>query len=52
MSSWLKSDVKKISCSELTACGRLAIFLCQKSTASNRSAGVMEACLEGVGVKK
>ncbi len=32
---------RKFSCLELTACGRLAIFLCQKSMAYNRSTMVM-----------
>jgi hypothetical protein len=41
MSSWLKANVKKISCLESIACGRSTILLCQKSTAYNRSAMVM-----------
>jgi hypothetical protein len=41
MSSWLKVDVKIFPCPELTACGKLAIFLCQKPTIYNRSTMVM-----------
>jgi len=42
MSSWFKVDVKTFPCSELTACDRLAIFLCQKPMVYTRSTMVMK----------
>jgi hypothetical protein len=41
MLSWFKVDAKISPCLELIACGRLAIFLCQKLMAYNRLVMVM-----------